>query len=361
MERRDFLKSSATALGALGAPAARAAGVESPAEEEVLLPDLPIIDCHHHLLEVPATESSPGRRFLFHDLLAEIQHSGHRIIATVAVENYAMYRADGPVALRSLGETEFLDGAAAMSASGIYGPARIAAGIVAFVDLRLGPELKGVLDAHIAAAGGRLRGIRNSSAWDEFPVFGKSLDISRLDLLKDPNLKAGVAALAPLNLAFECFVFHHQIPQVAELARAAPQTTIVLDHVGTPLGVGPYAGKRAEIFQQWKASMTDLARNPNVVVKLGGLGMGMFGFPQAGRTPRANSVELAAEWRPLIETCIEAFGAERCMFESNYPPDAETASYRAIWNTFKRLTSSASGDERTALFSGTAKKVYRLA
>lgn len=360
MERRNFLKAGAAALGALAIPAARADEAVAAPEEEALLPDLPIVDCHHHLYEFPATDKGPGRHFLFQDLLAEIKRSGHNIVSTMAVEDYAMYRADGPVALRSLGETEFLDGIAAMSASGLYGPCRINAGIVAFADLRLGPELKDVLEAHIAVGGGRLRGIRNASAWDPFPIFGRPLDISRRDLLRDPNLRAGVAALAPLNLVFDAFVFHPQIPEVTDLARAVPGTTIVLDHLGTPLGIGPYAGKRAEIFKQWKASMKELARNPNVMVKLGGLGMGMLGFPEAGRTPQAPSAELAAEWRPLIETSIELFGPDRCMFESNYPPDGETASYRVIWNTFKRITASASDDERAALFGGTAKRVYRL-
>jgi predicted TIM-barrel fold metal-dependent hydrolase len=358
MQRRTVL--AAAAAGVLASSASVPAAAETPQDEAPLLPELPIIDAHHHLYAFPASATAPARQYLLADLLKDIDASGHRIVATCAVEDYALYRADGPVEMRSLGETEFINGVAAMSASGVYGPCRVAAGFVSFVDLRLGERARPVLQAHIAAAGGRLRSVRNSSAWDPYPVFGKQIDPTRLTLLRDPDFRRGVAQLAPLGLAFDAFCFHTQLDDVADLAAAFPDTSIVLNHLGTPLGVGPYAGQRDAVFAAWKTKMKALSAHPNVAVKIGGLGMAMTGLPSADRKPRATSAVLAGEWRPYVQTCIDAFGVHRCMFESNYPPDGATATYGGIWNTFKRLTADYSPADRAALFGVTANRIYHL-
>jgi predicted TIM-barrel fold metal-dependent hydrolase len=360
MQRRTVLAAAAAAGVLASSPSGPAAAAEIGEDEAPLLPELPIIDAHHHLYAFPASATAPARQYLLPDLLKDIDASGHRVVATCAVEDYAMYRADGPAELRSLGETEFVNGIAAMAASGVYGPCRVAAGFVGFVDLRLAERLRPVLEAHIAAAGGRLRAIRNASAWDPYPVFGKQIDPTRFALLRDPDFRRGAAQLAPLGLAFDAFCFHTQLDDVADLAAALPDTAIVLNHLGTPLGIGPYAGRRDEVFAVWKAKMKALSAHPNVSVKIGGLGMAMTGLPSADRKPRARSAVLADEWRPYVQTCIDAFGVHRCMFESNYPPDGATATYGGVWNTFKRLTADYSPAERAALFAITANRVYRL-
>jgi predicted TIM-barrel fold metal-dependent hydrolase len=178
--------------------------------------------------------------------------------------------------------------------------------------------------------------------------------------MKTSTFREGVALLERLGLVYDVFCFHPQLDDFADLARALPDQTMVLNHIGAPLAVGPYAERRTEVMADWKAKMTKLAALPNVLVKIGGLGMGMFGLPSAGLKPRSHSSVLAEEWRPYVQTCIDLFGTDRCMFESNYPPDRETASYGALWNTFKRLSEGFSADERTALFSGTANRTYNL-
>jgi predicted TIM-barrel fold metal-dependent hydrolase len=360
MNRRSFLGGGLEALAMAGTSSAAASASAAPAAEEPIDPSWPIIDAHHHLWDFPARGGNPPRRFMLSDLLKEIDAGGHHITQTVAVECMSTYRADGPPELRSLGETEFVTGIAAQSASGNYGPCRVAAGFVGFVDLRLGEAAKPVLEAHVAAAGGRLKGIRNATAWDPYPVMGMALDRARFEWLTGPSIRAGVAALAAYDLAFETWVFHTQIPQVADLAAAVPKTTIVLGHCGTPVGVGPSADDPRATFASWKRNLVELARRPNVVVKLGGLGMRWVSPALAARTPQAGSAEIAAAWRPVIETCIEAFGPQRCLFESNFPPDGAVCSYGTMWNALKRLASGYSADERTALFSGTASRVFRL-
>jgi len=322
--------------------------------ERALEPELPIVDPHHHLWD------RPGWRYLLDELLADINACGHTIVATVFIQCLSMYRARGPEALRPIGETEFVNGVAAMAASGIYGPARICAGIVSRADLRLGAAVKDVLTAHIHAGGGRFRGIRYITTSDADASLMNPLNAAPAGLMADAAFRSGFAQLAPLDLSFEAWLFHPQIDELTDLARAFPQTKIVLNHVGGVLGIGAYAGKRDEIFARWSRSIRALADCPNVFVKLGGLGMRIngFGFEKAADPP--SSETLAATWRPYVETCIEAFGAERCMFESNFPVDKGSYSYGAGWNAFKRLTQGASGAEKTALFSGTATRFYRL-
>jgi L-fuconolactonase len=322
-------------------------------QEEIIEPELKIIDPHHHLWD------RPGNRFLLDQLLADVR-SGHKITETVFIECGSMYRADGPTEMKPVGETEFVNGTAAMSASGQYGPTRLCRGIVGHADLRLGDSVAPVLEAQITAGDGRFRGIRHSVAWDASDAFPKARTNPIKGQMLDPTWRAGFARLAPLNLTFEAWLYHPQLPDLADLARAYPQTTIILNHVGGPLGIGPYKDKKAETFAQWKAGIIEVAKSQNVVVKLGGLGMpiGMFDFYTRPKPP--SSEELASAYKPYIETCIAAFGVDRAMFESNFPPDGASSSYPILWNALKRLAAGYSPSEKAALFGGTAKRVYRL-
>jgi len=348
----------------------------SPAthREAVLDPDLPIIDPHHHLwdrLSLMRGERPPPRhgfetviervpRYLLDELLADMK-SGHKVIATVYMECGAMYRQDGPPALRPVGETEFVNGVAAMSASGVYGEVRACAGIVGHADLKLGAAVREVLEAHIAAGGGRFRGIRQSASWDaDVNVLGPLASRNHAGLYGRADFRAGFAELAPLNLSFDAWMLEPQLPELISLAGAFPETSIVLDHVGTPLGVASYAGRREERFALWRDNIRALAAHANVSVKVGGLAMPFPGFASFLSEPSAPAKALAEEWRPYVETCIEAFGVTRCMFESNFPVDIGSCDYATLWNAFKLIAQYYSADEKTYLFSDTARRVYRL-
>lgn len=322
-------------------------------QEAVLDPALPIVDAHHHLWD------RPGNRYFAQDLLLDVA-AGHDIRATVAMECGAMYRREGGVEMRPVGETEFFNGAAAMGASGQYGECRLCAGIVAHADLSLGSAVRPVLEAHARAAGGRLRGVRVISAWHADPAARGSLAMPPPGLLGDAGFRDGFAQLAAMDLAFDAWLYHTQLHEVADLARAFPDTTMIVDHVGGAIGIGPYAGRRDETFTEWLRGIRSVAQCPNVHMKLGGMGMRLSGFDFAERPRPPSSEDLAVAWRPYVEACIEAFGARRCMFESNFPVDKGTCSYVVLWNAFKRIANGASADERTALFSGTARRVYRL-
>jgi len=322
-------------------------------KEDIIDPARPIVDPHHHLWD------RGGQRYLIEEMVDDIG-SGHNIVATVYVDCRSMYRAHGPEAFRPVGEVEFANGVAAMSASGGYGPAAICAGIVSHVNLLLGEAARGVLEAEIAAGNGRFRGIRHSSPWDADPEVAGIYAMRPKGLLLDPTFRKGFACLAPLDLSFDAWLFHPQIGELADLARAFPHTKIVLDHCGGPIGLGSYANRRDEIFKGWKAAILDIAKCPNVVVKLGGLAMRLLGYDFHERPMPPSSEEAAAAWRPYIETCIEAFGPARCMFESNFPPDKGQCSYQVIFNAFKRIAAEYSEAEKTALFSGTAADFYRL-
>ncbi|MBR0666994.1 amidohydrolase family protein [Roseomonas hellenica] len=322
-------------------------------QEEILEPALPIIDPHHHLWE------RPGNRYLFD----EFRHDAadrHDIRATVFVTCRAMFRADGPEAMQPLGETEFVNGIAAQSASGLYGTLRACQGIVGHADLTLGDAVAPVLEAQLRIAGGRFRAIRNNTAWHPDPDIQTNPIRPPPGLLREARFRAGVARLSGYGLSLDIWAYHTQLPEVIDLARAFPDQPMVLDHVGGPIGIGRFAARRAEVFAEWRQAIRDLARLPNVTVKLGGLAMelGGFGFHQAATPP--TSAMLAEAWRPYIETCIESFGADRAMFESNFPVDKGMCGYAVLWNAFKRLAAGATITEKRALFSGTAARVYRL-
>ncbi len=317
--------------------------------EPILEPDLPIVDPHHHLWV------RPGNTYLFPELLEDID-SGHNVTATVFAECHSMYRADGPEALRPVGETEFVTGVAAMSASGGFGPARVCAAMFGAADLTLGAPVQEVLEAHLAASGGRFRGIRFSTAWDD----QVRAVAPRPRMTQEPAWREGYARLGALGLSFDAWVYHPQLGEIADLAAAFPATTLILNHVGSPILGGPYAGRREEVFAAWRVGMAELARHPNVVVKLGALPIRLPGHGGGARDLPPSSEEVASAWRPYIETSIELFGADRAMFESNFPVQKRWCSYQVVWNAFKRLASGASTDEKTALFGGTARRAYRM-
>jgi predicted TIM-barrel fold metal-dependent hydrolase len=272
-----------------------------------------------------------------------------------------MYRADGDVQFAPVGETEFVNGVAAMSASGIYGTARLCAGIVGFADLLLGDAVEAVLEAHLRAAGERFKGVRHSAVWDADSAIRTTHVTNPPGLLRDAKFRAGFKRLAGHGLSFDSWNYHTQIGELAELARAFPDTTIVLDHIGAPLGVGAaYAGRRDEVFADWRRSIGELSQCPNVCVKLGGMGMRVFGFGFEEQPSPPSSADLAKAWRPYVETCIAAFGPRRAMFESNFPVDKVYCSYGILWNAFKTLTADYSADDKAALYFDTAKRVYRL-
>ncbi|MBO0710011.1 MAG: amidohydrolase family protein [Acetobacteraceae bacterium] len=321
--------------------------------EPALEPALAIVDPHHHLWDREDWE------YMLPDLLADIG-TGHNVVATVFVQCRAFYRADGPEEYRPVGETEFVNGVAAMSASGRYGRTRICAGIVGHADLALGARVQDVLEAHLRAGGGRFRGIRHITAWDADPVLNNPAYAPPPGLLADGKFREGFARLSPLGLSFDAWLYHPQLDELSALAQASPETRIVLNHVGGPLAVGAYAGKREAIFPQWAAAIRRLAERPNVFVKLGGLGMRINGYGFHEQAGPPSSETLAAAWKPYIETCIEAFGPARCMFESNFPVDKGSYSYGVFWNACKRLSAGVSPSERADLLAGTAARFYRL-
>jgi len=323
--------------------------------ETILEPDLPIIDPHHHLWDTPHR----GLYFL-PELLRDVD-GGHNVVSTVFLECQSMYRAGGPEEMQPVGEVEFVRGIAAQAASGNYGKCRVSEGIVGWADVMLGARVRPVLEALIEAGGGRFRGIRHGVAWDGHDSVGKFASRQvEPHRARDPKFREGVAELAKLNLTFESWQYHPQLPDAIDLARALPQVTMILNHVGGVLGVGPYLGKRDEILVEWRKNIRELAKCPNVNVKLGGMGMTSFGFDFHERDVPPSSEDLAAAWRQFVEPCIEAFGAERCMFESNFPPDKHSCGYTELWNAFKRITANASAAEKKALYSGTAARVYSL-
>jgi predicted TIM-barrel fold metal-dependent hydrolase len=325
--------------------------------ETAIEPDLPIVDPHHHLWDGRPGALAP--RYLLDELLADT-NAGHNIVSTVFIECSSMYRAGGPEALRPVGEVEFVNGIAAMSASGGYGSTRVAAGIIGTANLRLGDGVQEVLDASIAAGGGRYRGIRVACARDDDPAAPRHRTNPPPHLFEDADFRAGFKHLAPRNLSFEVWCYHPQLPDVTSLARAFPDTTLVLNHFGGPIGVGSYAGHAKVVFEQWRGYIDELSQCQNVVAKLGGLAMEVNGYGWHEKPRPPTSEELMQATRHYYEYAIERFTPQRCMFESNFPVDKLSAGYVTVWNSFKRLTQGYSASDRAALFHDTAARVYRL-
>ncbi len=346
--------------------------------EAIIDPDLPIVDPHHHLwFYAPAVIEHLGQqnnlmaqallpafrsksRYLFDESLSDLR-SGHNVRATVYVEVGSMYRRSGPQELRSIGEVEFANGVAAMAASGALTDIALCAGIVGSVDLRIGDAARDVLIAHVQAGGGRYRGIRASQVvHDQNPHLLGAAFNGCAHVQSEHNFRAGFRHLAPLGLSYDAWQLEYQLDETVDLARAFPDTQVIVNHLGGLFGIGPYEGRREERFAAWRRNIDALADCPNVVMKLGGLGMPTCGLQNTFTGSAPLSQQLADAWRPYIEPCIDAFGPDRCMFESNFPVDFATAPYPVIWNTFKRISSGASSCDKAALFSGTAARVYRI-
>jgi predicted TIM-barrel fold metal-dependent hydrolase len=323
------------------------------AHEPIIDPDRPIIDPHHHLWHAVGGRS----RYLLADLWRDTG-AGHNIVKTVFIECRASYRTDGPEHLRPVGETEFVARIARASREG--GGGAVIAGIVAHADLRGGPLLREALAAHEAAGHGLLRGIRHAGARDPHPEALSIPGRGAEGLYADADFRAGVALLGEQGYSYDTWHYHHQNPAFADLARAVPGTTLVLDHFGTPLGVGPYAGQREAIFDAWRRDIEAIARCPNVVAKLGGLAMPDNGFGWNQRATPATSDELLAAQQRYYRHAIDCFGPARCLFESNFPVDRRSLPYAVYWNAMKKLAAGYSADEQQSMFHDNAARIYRL-
>jgi L-fuconolactonase len=323
------------------------------ATEAAIGTDIPIIDAHHHFY------ARADGTYMLPEFVRDLR-SGHDVRATVFVECGVHYSADRPVAERPVGETEFAVRMGREAERLIPADAcNVCAGIVGHADLLLGDRVRPVLELHVERGAGRFRGIRNRVTWDKHGI-GMHNRPYTAGMLTRTEFREGFAHLRELGLTYDAWQFHTQLDELADLARRFPDTVIVINHVGAPLGVGPYAARRAEVLAEWRRSMRALAALENVVVKIGGMGIVIFGFGFPFRATPPGSAEMAEAWRPLFEFCVEAFGPRRCILESNFPADQQSGNYVAIWNAFKRLAAPLSSDERGALFHDTAARVYRL-
>jgi predicted TIM-barrel fold metal-dependent hydrolase len=326
--------------------------------EPTLEPDLPICDPHHHFWDF-RTARIPNQRYLLHDLAADI-NSGHNVRTTVFIEARAMYRADGPEEMRPVGEVEFVQGLAAASASGLYGPGRAAAAIIGHANLNLGERVEPVLEALQTASPNRFRGIRHSVTWDPHPEVENTAAHQIEGQLGSETFRAGARVLARMGFSLEAWLFFPQMLELAEFAKAVPDLPIILNHVGGLLRTGPYANRNDEVLATWRSGIAAVAENPNVYVKLGGIGMPRTGFYWDTRTEPVGSEEMAKDIAPLMTHCIEQFGPDRSMFESNFPVDKVSYSYNVMYNAFKRFSKDYSATERAAMFHDTAARVYRI-
>lgn len=320
--------------------------------EDPIDPDVPICDPHHHLW------NRDGDRYLLADLLQDIT-GGHNVVQTVFIECRAMYREDGPEGMRPVGETDFVEDIANQNTSRSDNSIDVCAGVVGFVDFRLGDAVAPVLEAHIAASKHRFRGIRHACPWDPSPDIRRYRNAPE-GLLLDSKYREGFAFLQKYGLSYEAWLYQRQLSELADLAQAFPDVSIILNHIGGLLRIGPYAGKEDEVYEQWSKGISELAECPNVTVKLGGLGMPMCGFGWHERAAPPTSEEMAKAMSPYYLFCIDKFGPDRCMFESNFPVDKVSGSYPVLWNAFKRIAEGFSEEERKALFHDTAVRVYRL-
>jgi predicted TIM-barrel fold metal-dependent hydrolase len=314
--------------------------------EDILEPELPIVDAHHHMWE------RASGVYLVPQLMADVT-AGHDVRGTVYIQCGYGFRTDGPEELKPVGETETVVRITAGDGPGIC------AGIVGYTDFRLGESVDAVLEAHVAAGLGRFRGIRQSAGWDP-AILTQTSAPAQPGLLADPAFRAGIARLGKFGLSYESSLYHPQLPELAALARAFPEQPILANHCGGYIAIGPHGDDLAETFSRWRQGLRELAACPNVYLKLGGQAMSIRGvaFHEAVLPP--SSGELANAWRPVMETCIETFGASRCMFESNFPVDKGMCSYVTCWNAYKRIAAGCSAEEKAELFAGSAARFYRL-
>ena len=323
--------------------------------EPTLEPELPICDAHHHFWDF-RMDRVPYHRYLLPELAADL-NSGHNVRSTVFLEARSMYRPDGPEELRPVGEVEFVQGIAAASATGLYGPAKAAAAIIGHANLNLGDDVERVLDALQAASPNRFRGIRHNTGWDPHPELESRAAAGEL---ANANFRAGARVLERRGLVYENVVYFPQLAELADFARSAPDLTIVSNHIGGLIRVGPYGNRDDEVMPAWREGIASLAQCPNVVMKLGGVGQPRYGFDWHTRSVPVGSEELAESMAPLLTYCIDQFGPERCLFESNFPPDKVSFSYNVMYNAFKRLTGGYSATERAAMFHDNAARIYRI-
>jgi L-fuconolactonase len=322
-------------------------------QEDIVDPKLPICDPHHHLWD------HPGSRYLIDEICADVGE-GHNVVSTVFMECMAMYRQSGPQSLKPIGETEFVQGVAAMSASGLYGPTQICAAIVGFADLTLGSAVQAVLETHLVASPDRFRGIRHATSWHVDKRIRNAHTHPTDKLSESAAFREGFGVLGEMGLSFDAWCFHEQIPEITALAKAFPEVTIIVDHFGGPLGIGPYEGRRDEVFTTWQRNIDELAPFDNVYFKLGGINMKVNGFDWHKLDRPPTSDQLVTATGRYYQHCIETFGATRCMFESNFPVDKASCSYHVLFNAFKKIASNRSSEELNSLFCGTASKVYRI-
>ena len=324
-------------------------------KEPTLEPELPICDPHHHFWDL-RPQSVPYQRYLIHELNADI-YGGHNVRSTVFLEARSMYRPDGPVELRPVGEVEFVQGLAAASASGVYGPSKAAAAIIGHADLKLAGNVAPVLEALQAASPNRFRGIRHSITWSPDPELENR---EPEGIVTNSDFLEGAKVLSQKGLTWDVMLSFPQMPELADFAKKVPDLSIILNHIGGPIGIGSYEGHADEVMGAWKRSMDDLAVCANVTVKVGGLGMPFTGYGWHERDRPPTSDQLLAANRDWYDYMIEQFGPDRGMFESNFPVDKLSCSYTVLWNQFKKLTAEFSVTERSAMFHDTARRVYRL-
>jgi L-fuconolactonase len=318
--------------------------------EDAVDPGIAIVDAHYHLLGGPG-EYGPEQ------FVDDVRRSGHRVVRSVHAESGQPYRTEGPEERRPIGETEWA-AQCAQRVEELGGPPIV--GIVAHADLRR-DDASDIVTEHAEAARGLLRGIRQTASHDPTgSITVVAAGMAPAGLLADEDLRRGVRALGAMGLAFDTWIYYHQLPELLELAAAAPDTTIILDHMGGPVGVAAYKNRRDEILGEWRQGMEALAGSPNVVVKIGGIGMPLMGlrWHTAERPPTSDDIVTA--WGDPVRFVLEQFGPGRCMFESNFPVDRRSCGYGVLWNAFKKMSSDLSASERGELFSGTASRVYKL-
>ena len=343
--------SQPTAFGRITPP--RADWLAKAPPEAIIEPGLAVVDTHHHVWR-------DRGGYMLGDVLADTA-SGHNIVSTVFIECRFQYRNDGPAELKSVGEVETVAAMARDCEINHKGKTRVAAGIVGYADLALGDRVEPVLAALIKAGDGRFKGVRNSAGWHADPIIGNNHHGAGPGHYRRKDFQTGLDRLTAMGLSLDALVFHHQHADLLALARACPDANIIVNHTGMPLGYGPFAGKQKEVLAVWREHLPDIAACPNVTMKLGGMMMRLASYDYNQLPAPPSSEALAAQWRPYIEPCIELFGADRCTFESNFPVDKMGIGYAALWNAFKRIAAGASAEEKAAMFSGTAKRIYRLA
>ena len=324
-------------------------------QEETLEPEIPICDPHHHFW-VARPEPVHYQQYLLPELSSDVG-SGHNVTSTVFIEVRCEYRTDGPDEMKPVGEVEYIQTIADAAAAGNQGPTKAAAAIIGHADLKLGDGVRPVLEAMQAASPNRFRGVRHSVGYDESPELANR-DIK--GALGTDGYRAGAKVLASMGFVLENSLYYHQLSELADFARAVPELPIVLNHIGGLVRVGPYANRDEEVMPEWRKGVEEVSKCPNIIMKLGGVGQLRYGYYWHDRETAIGSEELAQELGPLMEHCIQQFGPDRCMFESNFPVDKISYSYNVIYNAFKRLSKGYSPNERAAMFHDTAARAYNI-